>query len=663
MVSQGDLVLALIALIPGALIVFFAFHDGGYFAGAIGIVIVELALLILLRVVLARVPWEGFGVALIVATVALGFLAAWTLASQGWSHAPIRAITEYDRVLLYLLTLIFFGSFGFSAQRIRWMVYGVAGAIVVVCVAAFLARTLPSLIGYDEGLSPERLRYPLSYWNALGFLAATGTIFCIHFACNTREPWFVRVAGSAAVPLLATVLFYTFSRGAVWVLPVALVAYVVIGRPRGLLSGVVSVVPPTALALRAADPVEQLTRSPSSHSAISAGHRIALTVGLCVLGAAVLRAALLALDKQVDRIEIPVHRRRLLLVGGTAVAVVLAGVLCVALDVPSTVHDKYRQFSNADDVRGTGTHNDTAGRLGNLSGNGRQEHWEVARRAFRAHPLRGTGAATWEIEWTRERRVAAPSQNALSLYFEELSDLGLPGLVAVAAVLLLLLGAFLVRARGPDRALFAALFGAGLAWMIHAGVDMDWEMPVVSIWLFALGGCALARSPGETRTLPRWTIALRVLAAVACVGVAVLPLRVAQSQKHIDASLTALHDGDCATARGEARQALDVMSVRPTPYHVVAFCDLEQGRPTAAIAPLRQAVEQDPNNWEFHHALAVALGRAGLDPRAETSKALEMNPAADLTIDASKALGGSRPASWRRAARGLQLTPPGPPSL
>src|SRR4051812_45512652 len=101
---------AAVALLPGALTAYFAFSDGGYYAGSAGLVAVELALLLVLRLVLARVPWEGGGPALLAATVALGFLAAWALASQSWSNAPIRAITEHDRALVYLLTLVFFGS-------------------------------------------------------------------------------------------------------------------------------------------------------------------------------------------------------------------------------------------------------------------------------------------------------------------------------------------------------------------------------------------------------------------------------------------------------------------------------------------------------------------------------------------------------------------------
>jgi hypothetical protein len=313
---------------------------------------------------------------------------------------------------------------------------------------------------------------------------------------------------------------------------------------------------------------------------------------------------------------------------------------------------------------GSGVTHFGASRLDEVRSNGRSHHWAVAKAAFRADPLHGTGAATWELEWARERNAAqSGGQDALSLYYEVLGDLGWPGLIAVVVVLMLILAAFLARARGPDRALFGALFAAAVAWAVHAGTDLDWEMPVVTIWLFALGGCALARHAGEAWSAPRWTIALRVLAAAGCLAVAILPAKVALSQQRIDSSLTALQDGDCATARSEARRALDVMSVRPTPYHVIGYCNLEQRRPRSAVAVLRQAIAQDPNNWEFHHALAVARGRAGLDPRSELRLAIQLNPLEKLNELAAEAFKGRRPASWRRAGRQLGLTPPGPPSL
>ena len=81
-------------------------------------------------------------------------------------------------------------------------------------------------------VADDRLSYPLTYWNALGLLAAVGTILCFHLTCSRAEPPAVRVLGAAAVPLLVTTLFFTFSRGAIAAGIVGLVAYVVIGRPR-----------------------------------------------------------------------------------------------------------------------------------------------------------------------------------------------------------------------------------------------------------------------------------------------------------------------------------------------------------------------------------------------------------------------------------------------
>src|SRR5947209_19894104 len=53
------------------------------------------------------------------------------------------------------------------------------------------------------------------------------------------------------------------------------------------------------------------------------------------------------------------------------------------------------------------------------------------------------------------------------------------------------------RARGPDRAMYAAVFALMLSWAVEAGVDWDWEMPVVTVIVFALGGMVLARAPAR----------------------------------------------------------------------------------------------------------------------------------------------------------------------
>ncbi len=107
-------------------------------------------------------------------------------------------------------------------------------ATVGVCVAALAARLFPDLGLFESPVHPERLSYPLTYWNSLGLLAGLGVILCGHLACSEREPAVARILGAAAMPLLVATLYYTFSRGATWTTLAAAVLYLVVGRPRAV---------------------------------------------------------------------------------------------------------------------------------------------------------------------------------------------------------------------------------------------------------------------------------------------------------------------------------------------------------------------------------------------------------------------------------------------
>src|SRR4051794_26003788 len=82
--------------VPGLATAWLAFRAGGFFAGDVGLVGVALSLALVLRVTLARRPFEGWTSALALASGALAGLAIWTLASASWSHAPARALSEFD---------------------------------------------------------------------------------------------------------------------------------------------------------------------------------------------------------------------------------------------------------------------------------------------------------------------------------------------------------------------------------------------------------------------------------------------------------------------------------------------------------------------------------------------------------------------------------------
>ena len=597
----------LVMLLPGVLVLFLGFRSGGFYVGATSLAAAEMALVVGLRFALARRPLQGVSKPLAVAAVAMACFCAWTLLSANWSHTMARALPEYSRALLYGLTLLFFGMLPFNVRRIRWMVYGVAAAAVAICAAALIARLLPHTIFDPTLVGEQRLGYPLTYWNALGILACIGVVLCVHLACSTRDSWIARVLGAAVVPLFALTLLYTLSRGGIWAAAGALVVYVVIGRPRALISGAIATVPPTLIAVAVATPTSTITES-YPNGMVAEGKHVALVLAGCMLGAALLRASLLPLDGWLTSLSLPLRARRPVLAGAAAIALALVLAAGTAADAPHVVQTKYHEFTDRSNT------SPAAGEARLLSARpeGRFEIWHVALDSYRENRLHGAGAGTYAERWNQYRSTGSQVLNAHSLYLEVLGELGIVGLVLLVIALALILGAFAYRARGPDRALFAALLACGLAWAVHAGVDWDWQMPAVTLWLFALGGAALARSLRRRRRRPRndlKSLAVRGGGVLACIALAIVPAQLALSQARLDSAIGALNAGRCGAAQADANNSLSAVSQRPTPYAVIAYCDMINGHYGPATVASRRALQRDPRNWELYYALAVA--RAG----------------------------------------------------
>jgi hypothetical protein len=131
--------------LPAALTVTLAFIAGGFFPGTIGLAAGLLCLLLLARLTLAERPFAGWSAALAVTTGVLALFCVWTLASSGWSDAPARAMTEFDRALLYVLVLAFMGLHargpGHLAVLLRW----VGLVIALTCAAALATRLFPRM--------------------------------------------------------------------------------------------------------------------------------------------------------------------------------------------------------------------------------------------------------------------------------------------------------------------------------------------------------------------------------------------------------------------------------------------------------------------------------------------------------------------------------------
>ena len=633
---------------PGALGLYLGFSSGGFFPGPSAVAAAGLLFALALRTSVAARPFEGLGWTVGVAAGALALLAAWTLASASWSDAPARALLEYDRTLLYLAAILLLGSVGWTAGRLRLALYGVLAAIVAVCAVAFVTRVLPDTFPADPGIAPERLEYPLGYWNALGLVSGFGIVGCAHLAASAGERAVVRVAGAMALPLLVSTLLLTFSRGAIAVSIAGLLLYACLVRERLLLTATAASAVPVAAAAVATYRADLLgSDRPTSAAAVEQGADLAVVVLAATLAAGALRWLLLRADRRLMLVPPGRWRTPARLIAASGVTLAVAAFLVAG--GPGELSRQYDNFVEGDRIP-VDTQRERLTQVGN---DGRLDQWEVALDAAAEEPLHGTGAGTFATLWRQERDRPVVRHDAHSLYVETVAELGLVGLgLLLTAIVALLLGVAR-RVRSTDRALFAVVLSLGAMWALHAGLDWDWEMPALGIPVLALCALAVARAPTGAEA-PAGGVG-RIVPALIALALSVTPVSVALSQHRLDESVRAFLAGDCRRSVSRAIDAAAVLPVRAEPFQVMGFCDARSGQYELAARVMRNAVRLDPDNWEFHYSLAIVLAAGGRDPRPDLRAARALDPESALLDEAWRRFRGDDPKVWQRRARGAPL--------
>ena len=74
---------------------------------------------------------------------------------------------------------------------LRWA----AAAFAAIALAGLLTRLLPDTFPISSGFLPERVSFPLTYWNAMGIACALGALLALHLTSSGREP--ARRAGAS----------------------------------------------------------------------------------------------------------------------------------------------------------------------------------------------------------------------------------------------------------------------------------------------------------------------------------------------------------------------------------------------------------------------------------------------------------------------------------
>jgi O-Antigen ligase len=420
-----------------------AFSRGGYFdaarlrAGIVACVLAAAGVLFGLRTTVAG-------------KVALGGMAAltaWTALSLTWAPMGGPAIDDLERLVLYLAALVAAAALLDTRATEPALLAG----ITLTAVYGLSERLLPGAISLTRSAAAgDRLSQPLTYWNAQGALAAIGLVLAAGLVARADRP--ARIAAAAA-PVLGLDLYLTLSRGALGAFAAGALVLLAMRPRQATLLAVLLVTAAAAIPAIAAETVFGSVMHAQSSTGAGAGM-------LVLLVATSASAAWLARPWEPE----PLNWLR------PVASIALAAAL--ATTVVAAAHS------------GRNGAPEGSGRLTSTQSN-RYAYWRVALDTFADNALKGVGSGGYRVEWLQRRDFAETVRDAHSLYLETLAELGIIGLLALAA----LFGGVAACVRHE-----AAAGAALAAWAVHAGVDWDWEMPGLTLVAILLAGAAIARA-------------------------------------------------------------------------------------------------------------------------------------------------------------------------
>jgi hypothetical protein len=541
----------------------------------------------------------------------LALLSAWTWLSLFWSDDVDQTVLEGQRTLLYLAVA---GALVLVIRRedVEPLLGGALIGIFLPAGYGLLTRLFPDRLGVYEPIAGYRLQEPVGYWNALGLFAAIGAGLAVGFAA--RGSLLVRTLAGAALPVLLTTTYFTFSRGAWLALGVGLVAAVAIDPRRlHLLAVGLALAPATGLAIWLASRQDALARSDAPLSAATdEGHRLALYV-LVLAGVSAVAAAAFGFAER--RVTLP-RSVPLAFAGGLALIVVAGSIAVFArYGGPHTIAQKgWDSFS----APPSPTQGDLRKRLFTFSGSGRVELWRAALDDYADHPVVGSGPGSYEHYWNAHRPFPGKVRDAHSLYLEVLAELGPIGLALLAVALgVPLVAAFIAR----GHPLVPAALAAYVAYLVHAGVDWDWELPAVTIAALACGiGIVAAAGREDDQWLAsraRWG------AVAAALGLAIVAFVGLVGASALSTSQDALDRGRWEKAEDEARKASRWWRWSPEPWQRLGEAQLGAGDTSSAAASFRKAVANDRHDWLLWYELASVTN--GAEARQASAEVARLN--------------------------------------
>ena len=626
-----------------------AFLSGGYVFSRAAPVALVLTLAALMWLWAAR-RRERLPAPYVVALAAFAAFTVWTGLSVLWSVGPDLSWLVFDVSALYLGVAWIAALARVDRLQLRVVGYGYVGVAMAVAAYAFLGKVLPDVVTHAHTYA--RLSDPVGYWNVLAMTVVFGAVLALEVAARPGLPSPLRGAAAAGLLLMVFTLFFTFSRGGVVALALALLVFFLLSNRRLSAAFTLALVLASAAAvLWHARHLSTLFHATADDALRTAqGHALGRWF-LVALGGVVATQALAALVQRRLRLGPRVR----LAVGSAIVVAFVAGAVAAGSwyfprhgGLGPWVRTHYEALIN-----NTGAQGEGAGRLLAFGTNGRLELYREALRGARGHELLGTGAGTFRFTHF-EQRSGGVVKHAHSEWFNIYSELGLVGLglfaVAVAGLLVAAFARLLKDRSDRDRALLGALQACIVAFVFHISVDWDWGMAsatlafllftatavgylrtratateAVAVGASAEGGEGAGRRP-TARRLP--VAACALASGLIAIGVVSWTLPYLSLRAYNQAVRAAGQERiETAVSAAERAGRLDPLAVDP--LIVLAQLEQQQGKGREARATLERALRLQPRNYEVYYQLGLLeLNTFGsnADAAAWFRKALVLNP-------------------------------------
>lgn len=415
--------------LAGLLVLSVGLTDGGYSGRTSSALTAVFAAVALLGALAGLRP--RLGIAGISTFASLGLLLVWIALSSLWARPGAAVEPEVRRCALYLVAFAAIAAVVDLSRRLAFL-GGLLGAICCLGVFAISMRVLsgPPADRFYGSLLAEPVGYP----NALGVIAAMGIVLAVGLAHVASGGW--AAACGAAASLLVLVLGLSGSRGGALALGIGVLVLI------GLTPAAGRRALGTAIGFSLA--VGGIAWIVVQWSGAEGLALAALAVAACVAGCTAVRWWA-AIDGRVLRL---------------VACAALVGLVVVLAARPPAMSSSYRSA-----------------------------YWQAAAAELGEHSALGAGAGSFFLTWREHRTVQLDVRDAHSLYLETLSELGPIGLVLVIVLVSVPLAAGARRRGDPVVAAAAATFAVYVA---HAGIDWDWEMPVVTLIALGCAGAVLA---------------------------------------------------------------------------------------------------------------------------------------------------------------------------